>query len=188
MSGMTLAALELAFRNWVKSKIPGTWKAVWADQNAPKLADGQVVLRRGNPYIRKIGRDVNGKVDPETLARSALGTRELTISLRAHGLGAIQLLEDIRTLFDDEMVADALIASKLTVVGSGDVQNLTTLYDSQFKEVANVDVVLRTHSLRELADAEPGVGYIETVDLEVTTQDPAGNETVEDIHVESPAE
>lgn len=188
MSGMTLASLELAFRNWVKSKIPGTWKAVWADQNAPKPDLSQVVLRRGNPYIRKIGRDVSGRVDPGTLSRSALGTRELTIGLRAHGAGAIQLLEDLRTLLDDETVADTLIAGKLTAVGTSDVQNLTTLYDSQFKEVANVDVVLRTHSLRESADGEQGVGYIETVDLEVTTQDPAGNESVENIHVELPAE
>lgn len=185
MSGMSLAALELAIRNWVKGKLPADWKAVWANQNAPKLPL-EMTLRRGNPYIRKVGRDVHGKVSTSTGARPVLGTRELMLELRGYGLGARQIAEDLRTLLDDETTADALIALAITVVDTGPVRDMTELYDSQFKEVAGFELTLRTHSLRESADAESGVGYIQTVDLEVTTKDPAGAASVRTLHVTSP--
>ncbi len=185
MSGMSITSLETVLITWVKSKIPTGWTAVWGDQNAPKIETKQVALLRGKPYIKKLGRDFYGKVDSSDDSRPVLGTRELSVEFRSFGPGAFQTAEDLRTLLDDETAEDALIAGALAVIDTGPIQNLTSLYDSQKKEVASFEIRLRTHSLRESADAEQGVGYIELVDLEVTTQDPAGVPTVENIHVDT---
>lgn len=185
MSGMTLEALEDAFMAWVKSKAPAEFKAVWDHQNAPKAGAKGITLGRRTPYIRKIGRDVTGTVNPANGTRKVLGTRELALEFRAYGKGAAQVAEDIRTLLDDETVADALIANALSVANTGDVQNLNPIYGTQFKEVANFEITLRTHSLREGADAEAGVGYIQDVDLEVTTKSAGQADVVETLSVET---
>jgi hypothetical protein len=188
MSGMTLETLENALYAWVKLRTPAEWKAVWADQNAPKPGPKELTIRPGTPYIRKIGRDMAGKVDTLTGARKTLGTRELAFEIRTFGIGATQLAEDIRALLDDDTATDALLAQKLAVVETGPVVSLSPLYGSQLKEVANFELRLRTHSLRESADAETGVGYIETVDLDVTTQHPGGTETEENLVIPEPEE
>ncbi len=74
----------------------------------------------------------------------------------------------------------------MALIDVGDVQNLTALYSSQFKEVGNIELRLRAQSVRESADAELGVGYIESVDLERTTVDQAGVESVDHIIVPEP--
>ncbi len=184
MSGMTIETLENAMMAWVKSKLPAGWVAVWEDQNAPKPNPKEVGLRRGNPFIRKVGRDVQGKLHATNGTRPKLGTRELNFQARGYGKGSHQVLEDLKTLLDDETTDDLLLASALTVFDTGDVQNLTALYASQLKEVGNFELRLRTHSLREGADAEAGVGYIQAVNLEVTTVDPAGGEVTEELEID----
>lgn len=183
---MSVAQLELSLITWFKAHAPAAERVIWGDQNAPKPGPLEITLRRGNPYIRKPGRDVPGSVNPATGTRPLLGTRELLIEARAFGVDAIQTLEDLRARLDDDSTSDTLQAGALAVFDTGEVMNLTSLYSSQFKEVASFEIHLRTHSLREGADAETGVGYIQSVDLEVTTKDPAGAATVRNIHVTSP--
>ncbi len=180
---MDLETLENAFMAWIKAHIPAGWVAVWADQNAPKPNPNQVTLRRGSPYIRKVGRDIQGPLHATNGTRPKLGTRELSLEVRAFGPGSVQVAEDIRTLLDDETTDEALLASGLTVFDMLPIADVGTLYSSQFKEVGLFELRLRTHSLREGADAEAGLGYIEAVDLEVTTVDPAGDEVTEEVEI-----
>jgi hypothetical protein len=182
MSGIALTTLENALYAWAKGIVPEGWAMVWDSQNAPKPGETIVLLRRGTPYIRKIGRDESGPVLTDG-SRKILGTREMLVAFRALGPGAMQIAEDIRARLDDDTVGDVLLAGKLTVVQTGDINNLTSLYGSQFKEVADFEVTLRTHSLRESDDAESGVGYIETVDIDLITN-PGPSQVVEEIHVE----
>ncbi len=185
MSGMVLADLEQALYTWVKSKTVG-WTLIWSDQNAPKPGPKEITIRQGDPYITKIGQDVAGGVTAATGARKKLGTRELALEIRAFGLGATQIAEDIRTLLDDESAEDALIAGALAVISTGPVRSLASLYGKQYKEVASFELRLRTHSLREDADAETGVGYIQDVDLDAITQNPGAADSEENILVETP--
>lgn len=183
MSGMTLETLENAFMAWVKSKTPTGWIAVFADQNAPKINPQQVTIRRGTPLIRKVGKDLRGKMHATNGTRKVLGTRELAYEFRAYGPGSVQVAEDIRALLDDEATDATLLAAKLAVIDTTPVNDIGSLYSSQFKEVALFEIRFRTHSLREGADAEAGLGYIQAVDLDVTTVDPAGEETSEELEV-----
>jgi hypothetical protein len=183
VSGVNITGLEDAFMAWVKSKALSPWVCVWAEQNAPKPGPKQITVNRGQPFIIKVGDDLSGSVDIGTGARKRLGTRELAFSLRAYGPGAAQILEDVRSAFDDESANDLLLASALCAVASGPVTDISAIYGSQHKEVANVDFRLRTHSLREGADAEAGVGYITTVQMDIDTVDPGGNTTTEEIQV-----
>jgi len=183
VSGIDITTLEDAFMAWVKSKIPSPWITVWAEQNAPKPGPKQVSINRGSPFIQKIGDDIAGPVDTGTDGRKKLGTRELAFSIRAYGPGAAQIIENLRSTLDDEISGDTLIASGLCAIGSSPVVDISSLYGSQYKEVANVDVRLRTHSLREDADAEAGVGYITTVELDVESVDPGGDSDTEVLQV-----
>lgn len=183
MSGLVLATLENALKDWLQSKVPTGWTVTWADQNAPKPVAKQVVLKRGN--IAKLGRDFNGKVNATTGKRARLGTREIMIEMRGYGPGSTQVLEDLIALLDDDVSDSAHVAAGFAVVESSEVRNLTALYSSQFKEVAQVETRLRAHSLRESTDAEAGVGYIRLVDLEVTTKSPGTPDVVETLSVVS---
>lgn len=185
MSGLVLETLENAVRAWVLAKAPAGWTPVWANQNAPKPGPKEITLKRGS--ITKVGRDVRGKVNPTTGARPVQGTREIGIEVRAFSAGAIQVLEDLRALLDDDVTNDAHVAAGFSVVDTSEVRNLTALYGSQFKEVAEMEMRIRVHSLRESTDAEAGVGYIRSVDLEVTTKSPGAADVVETISVVTPA-
>lgn len=192
MSGMVITDIEDAFRTWLRTVLPSPWngdtRVIFGNQNAPKPGVDMIEIRRGNPYVMKVGRDVQLAVDEDALAARRVGTRELNLSLRAYGRGALQVLEDVRARLDDEMAIDALIASDILVIDSGDaLQNLTVLYGSQYKEVGNLELRIRTSSLREGADAEAGVGYIQAVDLEVRTKNPGAADTVENLQVGEPA-
>ncbi len=180
---MTIETLENSVMAWVKTKIPAGWQATVADQNAPKPNPKQVTLRRGTPLIRKMGKDLRGKMHATNGTRPVLGTRELAYEFRAYGPGSVQVAEDIRSLLDDEETDATLLSAQLAVIDTTPVNDIGVLYSSQFKEVALFEIRFRTHSLREGADAEAGLGYIQAVDLEVTTVDPAGEETSEELEV-----
>lgn len=186
MSGMTIITLENALMAWVRSVVPVEWLSVFGNQNAPKPVK-QVEIRRGTPFIIRPGRDIQGPVNPTDGTAKLLGPREIQYSARAYSKNALQVLEDLRSRLDDEDSLITLLDGNLAVVEIGDVQNLTSLYSSQYVEVGSFDLRLRTHSLREGADAETGVGYIQAVDLERTTKDQAGVASVDHILVGQPA-
>lgn len=183
MSGVNITGIEDAFMAWVKSKALSPWVCVWAEQNAPKPGPKQITVNRGQPFITKVGSDMAGSVDTGTGARKKLGTREIAFSLRAYGPGSVQVLEDLSSSLEDEITGDLLMASGLCFVASNPVTDISAIYGSQYKEVGNLDIRMRTHSLREGADAEAGVGYITTVQMDIDTVDPGGNTTTEEIQV-----
>ena len=186
MSGITIESIENALHAWVKAEVPSGpgWKVVWGNQNAP-APDKQIEIRRGSPFIVKLGRDVQGPVSTESLSAPRHGTREILFSIRGYSLGAFQILENLRARLDDDDSIDKLIGSAIAIIDVGVIQNLTALYGAQYKEVGSFELRIRTHSLREGADAEAGVGYIQAVELERTTKDPASS--VDQIEVGEPA-
>lgn len=184
MSGLTVLTLQTSLMGFIKSEAPDGWTAVVGQQNAPAPNTKQLELRRGTPFIIKVGRDVRSGVDG-TGKVSTEGTRELLFQLRGYSVGAIQILEDIRSRLDDEDVIDYMVAAALAVIEVGPIQNLTSLYGAQFKEVGCFDLRLRTHSLREGSDAAD-VGFINDVVLEVTSRAPGPVDTVKTIEVIGP--
>jgi hypothetical protein len=186
MSGLLIKDIEDALYALVKDEVPDTdgWQVVWGNQNAPAPSK-QIELRRGSPFIVKLGRDIQGPVSTSTLAAPRIGTREILFSIRGYSKGAIQILEDLRSRLDDDDVADLLLASAIALVEIGPIQNITQLYASQMKEVGTFDLRIRTHSLREGQDAEPDVGYIQAVEIERTSRDPSS--TVDQIEIGEPA-
>lgn len=190
MSGLVIATLEDALQAWVQSQLPVTvpsgqpaWKAVWAQQNAP-AGEHHLALWRWS--IRKVGQDVHGAVNPSNGRRAALGTRELRGQMRAYGRGAMQVMEDLRTLMDDDQHVETLAAGALTLVSvSNEVVNLANLFSSQFQEVGMIEMVLRTHSYRAVgaADAESVGTYIQSVEIEKETHGPVGSPVSETLEI-----
>lgn len=184
MSGLVLNTLENAVKDWISAHLPTGWVATWADQNAPKATDKQVILKRGN--LSKIGSDVYGKVDPSNGSRPILGTREIVMEMRGFGAGATQVLSDVSSVMEDDSADDSHVAAGFAVIGISEIRNLTSIYSSQYKEIAMMEIRIRAHSLRESTDAETGVGYIRSVDLEVTTKSPGTPDVVEHLVVVTP--
>lgn len=185
MSGLVLNTLENAVKDWISAHLPAGWVATWSDQNAPKVVTNQVVLKRGP--LSKVGNDVYGTVNPSNGSRPILGTREIMIEMRGFGAGATQALSDISSVMEDDSADDAHVAAGFAVIGISEIRNLTSIYSSQYKEVAMMEIRIRAHSLRESTDAETGVGYIRSVDLEVTTKSPGMPDVVETLSVVTPA-
>lgn len=184
MSGLSIETLENSLMAWVKGEAPTGWASVWGQQNAPAPQTKQIEIRRGSPFITKVSRDVQGPADGSGMA-SKEGTRELLFQLRGYSVGALQILEDIRTRLDDEDAIDTLVVGALAIVEAGAIQNLTSLYGAQYKEVGCFDLRLRTHSLREAENAA-SVGFIADVAMDVTTRAPGPVDTTESIEVEAP--
>lgn len=181
MGNPTLASLQDVLYNWLVSLSTG-FSVQWADQNAPKPAARYLTLKMGS--LIKVGVDIQGAIDEDTLAATLTGNREFILSIQSFGAGALQVLEDIRTQLDTMKAQETLRAGLLAIVDSLAVINLTGLYDQQYKERGALDIRFRTHSF--LSTGDPSVSYIQAVELEVDTVDPGGNTSAEDVTVGTP--
>lgn len=179
----TIIQAEDAIRTIVQTFVTApAWPVIWGNQNAPRpTSEKYIELLRLN--WNRVGREFVGNVNSTTGNAPTLGTREFTISFNAFGPGNEQILEDVRTFLDTDAVTEALHSAGLTVIDSGEILNLAKLYGQQFKGRSQLDVFFRAHAYS--ADGEKDLGYINEVDLELKTVDQAGQESVENLIIET---
>lgn len=171
----TMSELRQAIQTFTAGCLPAGWIAIFERQNAPRPSNQATPTKYVSIFMSAMlkpnMRDFVGPiqiVSPTVFATELVGDREFTITFQAYGVGAIQILEDIRTCLDTESVLDALRVDSIAVVQALGITDLTGLYDSQFLERGLLEVRFRTHAriLDQLAN------YIERVTGEETYQHP----------------
>lgn len=173
MATPTLADLKSAIRDLLVARLPASWTTdhaddcvIWARQDAPRPKNKHLALRLQD--LRQVGASVHGAQDGDG-DRPRLATEEITLEVQAYGEGGLQVLKDLRGSLDTAATIDELVAASLCVVDPGSLRDLTSLYDSQFKERAVWEIRLRSHALYVEDDAE-SAGILEAAELELQTQ------------------
>lgn len=169
-------------------RLPVGWKAIFERQNAPRPSNeatpSKYVTIFVSPLLKPNLRDFALPLvesAPDVFDVELVGDREFTVNLQAFGVGALQILEDLRAALDIDSAMEELREEAIAVIQALGITDLTGLYDSQFLERGNLDIRFRTHASTVDAD----VSYIGEVQVEATIEHPPAPDIVQAFTVDS---
>jgi hypothetical protein len=151
----TLTSLENAIYTWLDPL--ASEQIIWAKEKAPQPTSAYLSLNFTTLAVSE-GAGFERLISGST--RTLVQRRQATLNIQAFGENAVERLWSIKDAIYTEASLEAIVTANLSIIRDEDVQDISTLLDTQIQERASMDVILGyTKSVTD------GTNWIESVEV-----------------------
>jgi len=165
---LNIESVKTDIYDWAVANVPGSVPVVFYFPNAPRPDIPYVSLYLLN--FMQVGDDWVSPPD-NVGGTDIIGDREFTMTINAYGGDPFTILENLRSSLQNQSVLDTLRDNGIVFVQQFQINDVSTLLDTEFEIRASMDIMFRIAQ-----DNSGDDGLIETVELTETFSD--GNTVV----------
>ena len=161
---LSYATIQTNIYTWAAANVPAGMPVIWYEPNSPRPVVSLVKV----PYITlliassiQINQDYSAPNANSSGVINMSGDRQFILQIQAYGGDTFTVLENLRTSLQKQSVLDTLRTNGIVFFNSFDINDITTLVDSQFEERAQMDI--RFGIGQTYTDAP---GYFDTIEIE----------------------
>lgn len=133
--------LQNSIYAWANANSPIDVPVIWYYPNAPMPETTYISLNITT--FNKMAWDYIPRPLDDPGNVTLKGDREITLNVQCYGINPMQILENLRTSVQTEIVKNLLNADGLAYFGTESIIDLTSLVDSRYESRASVDMYFR---------------------------------------------